>query len=238
MEQKVKYKIALKASNAILLLLVLIIVVLLSAVTLAINLKFNQKDFSFVHNNKSQYDKIAIKIARVVSVSNVSNCLIVASDTMRLEASRTFGSDLQVDTTGDTVRIVAARVEKSGVERNVILYLPTGTTVSLDSSTADVRGGYDFQKRPSFSFVLNNSRLTASAPSHHTFFDKLDIEGNSTSSVEVLDRVHINNVNLANVYDAKFNEGFQIANLTTSFDASRRVSVAKTNWAVRVSLEK
>lgn len=241
MKQKgeIKFKKRVKASNVILLGLVAASFVLTGLTTAAINLKFRNRDYRYSNNDKLQYERIPLREAKVVSLSNLSNCRIIASDSLRLEMTREYASNLRVAPSNDTLhlRFPACCPGKKNVD-DLLLYLPSGTVVVSDSSHINVRGGSDFLKRPSFSFFLKRSSLTSEAVGRHAFFENLSIEGSGNSSVTISEWVHIVKLDLSNVYDATLQEGFQIQALKTSFTTDGNVTLTKENSLITIGSPK
>jgi len=232
----IKFKRSIKASNAILVVLLCLGSVLIGAVTLTINLKFANGDYHST-GDKLEYARVPITGAKIIHLSNVRNCRIISSDSLRLEVRRENRKNLTAAFSKDTLQV---RLSTSTGKRNdeLVVYLPTGATVIADSSNIDLKGGRDFLKRPSFSFVLNRSSLTSTARGYHTFFQKLEIEGSGNSSVRMLERVHIVALDLSNVYDAKLAEGFQIEALNSSFDKRGNVMVLKNEGLITINSSK
>jgi hypothetical protein len=234
---EIKFKKQVKASNAVLLGLVLISFVLIGLTTATINLKVRNKDYRYSNNDKLKYERVPLKEAKVVSLSNLAHCRIIASDSLRLEVARENASGLRATSSSDTLRLVACCPGKMN-SNDVILYLPSGTVVVSDSSNIDLNGGYDFLKRPSFSFILNRSHLTSTAAGYHTFFETLFVEGSGNSSVAISERVHVIKLDLSNVYDATLQEGFEAQTFKTSFTTKVDVTLAKENNVVTIGSPK
>ncbi|HEY5750737.1 MAG TPA: hypothetical protein VIU12_31960 [Chryseolinea sp.] len=241
MKQKgeIKFRKRVKASNVILLGLVLTSFVLIGLATVTIHLKFRNRDYRYSNNDKLKYERIPLKEAKVISLSNLSGCRIIASDSLRLEVAREYTSTLRVASSNDTLhlRFPACCPGKMNVNE-LILYLPSGTTVVSDSSNIDLNGGYDFLKRPSFSFFLQRSHLASTAVGYHTFFETLSVEGSGNSSVAISERVHVVKLDLSNVYDATLQEGFQVQALKTSFTTDANVTLAKENNLITIGSPK
>jgi hypothetical protein len=241
MKQKgeIKFKRRVKASNVILLGLVATSFVLTGLTTVTINLKFRNKDYRYSNNDKLKYERIPLEEAKVVSLSNLSNCRIIASDSLRLEVAREYASTLRVAPSNDTLhlRFPACCPGEKNVNE-LILYLPSGTVVVSDSSNIALNGGHDFLKRPSFSFFLNRSHLVSTVVEYHAFFENLFIEGSGNSSVVISERVHVVKLDLSNVYDATLQEGFQVQTLKTSFTTDANVTLAKENEVITIGSPK
>jgi hypothetical protein len=238
-QDQIKFKKRVRISNVILLTLVGLSVGLIGLAAATVNVKFRNKDYQYSTSDKLKYERVPVKEAKVISLSNVSNCRIIASDSLRLEVAREYASSLRVVSFGDTlhVRIPKCCPEKKEVSE-LILYLPSGAVVVSDSSNIDLRGGYDFQKRPSYSFVLKRSHLVSTALSFHTFFDSLFVEGSGNSSLAIAEGVHVVKLDLSNVYDATLKDGFQVQALKTSFTTRADVTVAKENALVTIGASK
>ena len=241
MKQKgeIRFKKRLKASNVILLGLVATSFVLTGLTTATINVKFRNRDYHYSNNDKLKYEKIPVTEAKVVSLSNLSNCRIIASDSLRLEVAREYASNLRIAPSNDTLhlRFSACCPGKKNVNE-LILYLPSGTVVVSDSSNIDLNGGHDFLNRPSFSFYLNGSHLVSTVAGYHAFFENLFIEGSGNSSVIISERVHVVKLDLSNVYDATLQEGFQVQVLKTSFTTDAKVTLAKENEVITIGSPK
>jgi hypothetical protein len=241
MKQKgeIKFKKRVKASNIILLGLVATSFVLIGLTTVTINHKFRNKDYRYSNNDKLRFERIPVKEAKVVSLSNLSNCRIIASDSLRLEVAREYASSLRFAPSGDTLHLRFPAC-CSGKEKanELVLYLPSGTVVVSDSSSIDLKGGYDFLKRPSFSFVLKTSRLTSEPMGRHAFFENLFIEGSGNSSVAISEWVHVIKLDLSNVYDVALQDGFQFQTLKTSFTTDANVTLAKENNRITIGSPK
>lgn len=235
----IKFKKRMKASNVILLGLVVTSFILAGLTTVTINLKFRNKDYHYSNNDKLRFERIPVKEAKVISFSNLSNCRIVASDSLRLEVAREYASNLLVTTSGDTLhlRFPTCCPGKAHVNE-LLLYLPSGTVVVSDSSNIDLRGGHDFLKRPSFSFFLKRSRLASEPVNRHAFFENLLIDGSGNSSVAISAWVHVIKLDLSNVYDAALQDGFQVETLKTSFTTEANVTLAKENNRITIGSPK
>lgn len=241
MKQKgeMKFKERVKASNIILLALVAISFVLTGLTTAAINVKFRNKDYQYSSNDKIKYERIPVKEAKVVSLSNLPNCRIVASDSLRLQVTPEYASNLRVVPSNDTLHLSAPICcpGKDNVNE-LVLYLPSGAVVVSDSSHIDLRGGYDFLKRPSFSFFLKRSNLASAVVGRHTFFESLVIEGSGNSSVTISEWVHIIKLDLSNVYDATLQRGLDIQSLKTSFTNDSNVILVQDNERITIGSPK
>jgi hypothetical protein len=236
---EIKFKKRVKASNVVLLVLVLISFVLIGLTTATINLKFKNSDYHYSSHDKLKYERVPLKEAKVISLSNLSNCRIIASDSLRLEVAREYASALSVVPSNDTLHLrFPACCSGNNKVNQLMLYLPSGTVVVSDSSNIDLNGGYDFLKRPSFSFFLNRSHLASTAVGYHTFFETLFVEGSGNSSVVISNRVHLVKLDLSNVYDATLEEGFQVQALKTSFTARTDVTVVKENELITIGSPK
>jgi len=240
MKQKgeVKFKKHVKVSNVILLGLVAMSFVLTALTTATINLKYRNKDFRYGNNDKLKYERIPVREVKVVSLSNLPNCRIVASDSLRLQVMPGYASDLRVAPSGDTLRVSVPACCPGAHGNEVVLYVPSGTVIVSDSSTIDLKGGHDFLKRPSFSFFLKRSHLTSAAVGRHAFFENLVIEGSGNSSVTISEWVHVIKLDLSNVYDVALQGGFEIQTLKTSFTNHTNVVLAKEDNRVTIGLLK
>lgn len=241
MKQKgeVKFKKRVKASNMILLGLVAISFVLVGLTTVTINRKFQIKDYRYSNNDKLRFERIPLKESKVVSLSNLSNCRIIASDSLRLEVARENVSNLRVTPSGDTLHLSSPAC-CPGKERGneLVLYLPSGAMVIADSSTISLRGGHDYLRRPSFSFLLKRSHLASENLERHAFFESLVVEGSGNSSVAISAWVHVVKLDLSNVYDAALQDGFQVQTLKTSFTTHANVTVAKEDSRITIGATK
>ncbi|AYB34640.1 hypothetical protein [Chryseolinea soli] len=236
---EIKFKERVKASNIILLGLVAASFVLTGLTTVTINVKFRNKDYHSSNNDELKYERIPVKDAKVVSLSNLPNCRIVASDSLRLRAAREYVSSFRVAPSNDTLRLSAPACCPGKEDVNtLVLYLPSGTVVVSDSSNIDLKGGHDFLKRPSFSFFLKRSHLTSEAVGRHAFFENLSIEGSGNSSVTISEWVHIIKLDLSNVYDAALQGGFSIQALKTSFTIDSNVTVVQENNRITIGSPK
>ncbi|SHG71691.1 hypothetical protein SAMN04488109_1534 [Chryseolinea serpens] len=236
---EIKFKKRVKASNVVLLVLVLISFVLIGLTTATINLKFKNSDYHYSSHDKLKYERVPLKEAKVISLSNLSNCRIIASDSLRLEVAREYASALGVVPSNDTLHLRFPACCPGNKKANqLILYLPSGAVVVSDSSNIDLNGGYDFLKRPSFSFFLHKSHLASTAAGYHTFFETLFVEGSGNSSLVISERVHVINLDLSNVYDATLQEGFGAQTFKTSFTTAAEVTLAKKNDVVTIGSPK
>ncbi|MEJ1237745.1 hypothetical protein WBG78_06445 [Chryseolinea sp. T2] len=150
---------------------------------------------------------------RKVIVENTDNCLIVSSDSLSLEVFNDDVPGVEVTTIGDSVKIVPSR--KSS--HKMLVYAPTNSLLIVRNSTITMNGSLDFANPPSYSVVLENSKLTASSREYHAFVQQLKISGKGNAIVEVPRRFHIHELHLSNTTFAGIAEAWSIGSIKTTF---------------------
>src|SRR5690349_10887080 len=212
-----------KKSTLVLLSIGLTLLTLYTAYILIVNQKLGANDFRYANNDKTQYAQIKLNKAKVIVVKGLQRGTILTSDSIRLEVWIDEINSVHATVVNDTLRIAFNGTMKS----EAFLYLPTGTELVADSSALEMRGSLNYNAQPEYSLTLRSSSLMASGRDNHAFMEKLSVRASGDSRVRIARHFHINQLELVNVHDATFAQGWQIGKLTSAFDDGRHVVVGK-----------
>ncbi len=220
-----------RESSLMLLSIVLMMLTLYASYIIVVNQKLDSKNYTYVNNEKSKYNRVKFGNQKVVVIKGLQNCIIVTSDSIKLEV---FNEDLKSfdsKRTEDTVTIVFSQLTTN----KTFLYLPTGSQLIADSSSFQIKGSFDTKRQPKYHVTLHHSSLLATAKNNHTFFDKLSVTDLGNSRLEIAKYVHINELELMNVRNASFAQGWLIGNLKTLFDNGAAVELGKYRDSVAIT---
>lgn len=219
-----------KTSTVVLLLMMLSIIICLSSFVVSINRKYSTGDYWYANSDKSLYQKVRLPARRTIVIENLNNCLLVSSDSLSLEVFNEELSNLTITSANDSVRIVSS-IKSS---RKLFLYLPEQSHLVATNSMMTMNGSLNYINPPSYSILLNNSRMVASAPEAHAFVQQLQISGNGGAAVEVSKRFHIHSLELTNTTSVSIAEGWQIGSLKTNFSSGLANEMIKVGDSVAI----
>lgn len=212
-----------KKSTVMLISIVLTLLTLYTAYILVVNQKLGSDDFSYANNDKTQYTQLKFDHHKVVFVEGLQRGTILTSDSIRLEVLNGEIGSLHSAAEKDTLKIVF----NSASDKEVFLYLPTGTEVVAHSCALEMRGSLDYKAQPEYSVKLRSSSLLASGNNSHAFMEKLSVTASGDSRVQIARYFHVSQLDLLNVHDATFAQGWQIGKLTSTFDDGGNVVMSK-----------
>ena len=220
-----------RKSSLMLLSIVLMMLTLYASYIIVVNQKLDSKNYTYVNNEKSKYSRVKFDNQKVVVIKGLQNCIIVTSDSIKLEV---FNEDLKSfasKQSDDTVTILF----NQSTSNKTFLYLPTGSQLIADSSSFEMKGSFDTKRQPKYQVTLHHSSLLATANNNHTFFDKLSVTDLGDSQVEIAKYVHISELELINVRHASFAQGWQIGILKTVFEDGQAVELGKYRDSVAIT---
>lgn len=208
-----------KRSNLLLSTLVLVSIILLVSLTFVVSRTFDQYKFNYKDNN-SAVEFVKLSPAKVISLSNLRNIKILSSDSLRIEFPKKGKNMFDIRSAGDTLFVQSLSLEAELVQDSVqiTLYVPSGTSMTMDSCGVELKGDFDVDFPSSFSLQLSNTELKIPAGDYREFFDSLSIEDRGGSSVVIGERAFIVNVVLKNVHSARFANAYHISNLVTTVE--------------------
>jgi len=221
-----------RKSSLMLLSIILMMLTLYASYIIVVNQKLDSKNYTYVNNEKSKYSRVKFDNQKVVVINGLQNCIIVTSDSIKLEVFNEDLKSLESKRTEDTVTVVF----NQSTSNKTFLYLPTGSQLIADSSSFEIKGSFDTKRQPKYQVTLHNSSLLATANNNQTFFDKLSVTDLGNSQLGIAKYVHINELELMNVRHASFAQGWQIGNLKTIFDdGGRAVELGKYRDSVAIT---
>jgi hypothetical protein len=219
-----------KTSTLLLLFTTVSVFFCLSSFVISINSKYANGVYTYLNNDKLKIQNFRFPSSGVVAIAGIENCVVVSSDSLKLEISRDDVKNLDVTSSHDTITIVAR--EKS--TEKVLLYLPSDTQLLALRSKITMTGAFDYLNPPSYSVVLDNSKLVASTREIHAFIHQLRVLGKGESGIAVSKRFHIQSLDLVNTTSATIAEGWQIGSLKTSFGDGMTSELVKAGDSVSI----
>ena len=202
-----------RTSNYLLLVVVLMIGLLFCSFIASVDYKLRNNDFIYSNSDKSLYTRHKFNTRKFVSVRNLSNCMVILSDSVGIEVLNEDRNKFDFLVGTDTISI-----NNSGRSMNrVLLYLPSGTTLFANSSAITVKGSFDFKNQASYEVALTDSELSVSSGDSHTFFEDLKVSGFGRSHLTIGSFAHIQNLNVIDISDVRLAKGWQVENLRSSF---------------------
>lgn len=217
-----------------LLVILIVFVFCLSSYVSSVNIRYSAGDYNYVNNDKSRYKRISMPPSGVVMIENISNCLIVVSDSLRVEFNKDDIGNFSVSSISDTARIVA---DASPVSM-VLLYLPTESVLLANSCRIQMKGSLHHNSQPSYRVNLKDSKLLASGEGLHAFINELEVTGNGNAGVEVSKYFHIQSLALNDVDTISLAQGWQIGMLKTNFVRGHSSEMLKAGDSVFVAARK
>ncbi|HMG90515.1 MAG TPA: hypothetical protein VK589_10650 [Chryseolinea sp.] len=228
---EIKPKTKSRKSTILLISIVLMLLTLYASYIIVVNQKLDSKDYTYVNNEKSKYSRVKFDNQKVVVIKGLQNCIIVTSDTIKLDVFNEDLKSFESKLKEDTVTIVF----NQPTSNKTFLYLPTGSQLIADSSSFEIKGSFDPRRAPKHKVTLRHSSLLATAHNSHTFFDKLTVTDLGNSQFEIAKYVHINELELMNVHNASFAQGWQIGNLKTLFNDGAEIEFGKYRDSVSIN---
>lgn len=219
-------------SRKVLLATVLVSVAFVSALPIAINLKYKKLDF--INADKIRYDYYKLDPFTVVSAKYLKNLVIVTSDSSRLEVAQELRNSIKITNTSDTLSIIYDN-DPNQDSSKVILYLPkTGKIIALES-IIELRGGVnDIPPPPSYTFDLRRSHLSIPTFAYHQFFNQLYISGSDSSTLKILEHNHIWELHLINLQNSFIDSSVELRSIKTSFEGKAAVNMSSDEDTIEI----
>lgn len=213
-------------SRKILLATVLVGLAFVSALPIAISIKYKNRDFD--DGGRSHYDYYKLNPVTFVSVKNLKNLVIVSSDSCRLEVAQSLKNTVTVTNVGDTLSVIYN--SDRGVYKDsskVILYLPKSGRIIAQESVVELRGGVnEIPPPPSYTFDLRHSHLSIPKLVYHQFFNQLDIIGSDSSSFHISEHNHIWELHLVNLENTVIDHSVELRKVKTIFEGKAVVETS------------
>jgi hypothetical protein len=229
MKQTVNTRKQIRKSTVLLASMVFVLLTLYACYIIIINQRFASQNFSYMNNDKTQYRKFRFGSRKVVMVHGLRNGVMLMSDSISVEVRNGDVSAFRSEMGNDTLRFIFDQAAA-----DVFLYLPNGTHLVVDSSALEMRGSLDDRVRPEYDLDLRSSSLLATGHKMHAFVGKLAVSASGNSRLEIARYFHVNELDLHNVHNASFAQGWQIGNLKTVFEEGRNVVVDKNRDSVAI----
>ncbi|HTE31370.1 MAG TPA: hypothetical protein VK666_13410, partial [Chryseolinea sp.] len=211
-------------SRNILFATVLVSLGLVSALPIAVNVKYKRRSFV---SDRNQYDYYKLNPARYVSVTHLNNLVIVPSDSFRLEVASELKNAITIANTGDTLSLLQKGSNTHHDSAQVILYLPKVDRIISLASIIKLKGGMDLHPpTPSFKVDLHGSHLYIPTFIYHQFFDQLSITGSDSSSLTIGEHNHIWELNLQNLEHTVVEASVELRKVKTTFDRKAVVNMS------------
>ena len=210
--------------------IVITLLMLYCAYIIVVNQRFVSNNFSYANNDKTQYRKFRFEPRKVVVVDGLQDGIILISDSISVEISNEDISAFHSEVVNDTLRLAFDNMARG----RAYLYLPNGLQLVVDSSSLEMRGSLDYRYLPEYDLKLRSSSLLASGHDTHTFVGKLAVTASGNSRLNIARYFHINELDLHNVHDATFAQGWQIGNLKTSYEDGTNVVMDKYRDSVAI----
>ena len=231
-----------KTSNVLLILLFVISISLISAIPIVVNLKLNNRDF-VTDRESSRYELHEFGAARFISLKGLANCILVPSDSLKLEVEASQSNAISTDRRGDTLIIRSDQSNNHAVlyAPNFKLYLPLVERIACYDSNIELNGSVIPKGARSYRIDLYNSKLVikgrdAGLAPYRQFFDQLFVTGANDSGVDLSSLVTIQNLNLVNINNTVI-DGYSVAidEINTTFDPKARVKMRSVHGAIKIN---
>jgi hypothetical protein len=230
-----------KTSNKILLALFVISVLFTAAIPVAVNYSYRHKHFYTVQKGESAHIQAhTFKPVQFISLKDVKNCLVVPSDSLRLDIDKSIADNTQFRIEGDTFLLQQNfhLKQDSGSKSNITLYLPIIKGMKLINSEIQLTGSFnprarDLQGR-SYQIDLINSQLASVKISEGRrlteFFNEISITGKGSSSVDLNTSLRIKKLALINVNHITLAQwGLHISELSVMLSPTNKVQIHNSN---------
>jgi hypothetical protein len=229
-----------KTSNKILLALFLVTLLFIAAIPVAINYSYRHKQFYTAQNEESaRVESHTFNPVQFISIKDVRNCLVVPSDSLRLDIDNAIADNTQFRIEGDTflLRQNFQLKTDSGSNPGITLYLPVIKGMKLMNSDIQLKGSFNPKARDlegrSYQIDLINSRLVSVEISKDRrlteFFNVISITGKGNSSVN-FNTSRIKKLSLVNVNQITLAQGgLHISDLSVILSPSNKVQIHNNN---------
>jgi hypothetical protein len=230
-----------KTSNKILLALFVISLFFTAAIPVAVNYSYSRKHFYNVQNGESaRMETHTFKPVQFISLKDVKNCLVVPSDSLRLDIDNSIADNTQFRMEGDTFLLQQNLQPKqdSGSKSNITLYLPIIKRMKLLNSEIQLKGSFNPRARAlqgrSYEIDLINSQLASVKISEDRrlteFFNEISITGKGNSSVDLNTSLRITKLALVNVNHITLAQwGLHISELSVMLSPTTKVQIHNSN---------
>jgi hypothetical protein len=224
-----------KTSNKLLLAIFCTIILLTTAIQLMVYAKYKRGEYiPFQRDEIIKLTSINVPAIRFVSVTGLGNCVLINSDTSRLEIDENKDRRITYRVVNDTLIIhgdtaIASDLLEGG-SRNyqlIKIFLPATIPVNAAFSAIYVDGAADSAHAPSYSFHLSkNSDLNIREQKKEaTYFNQLLINCDN-SNISLDDHIIVNDLNLKAVKSEIDNNKASIKNLTLDMDKKSTITLS------------
>jgi hypothetical protein len=218
-----------RKSTVLLVSIVIVLLTLYASYIIIINQRFASQSYSYANNDKTQYKKFRFGPGKVIVVHGLQHGVMLMSDSISVEVRNGDVNAFRSEMIGDTLRFMFSQAAA-----DVFLYLPNGTHLVVDSCALEMRGSLDDRVRPEYDLDLRSSSLLATGHETHAFVGRLAVSASGNSRLDIARYFHVNELDLHNVHNASFAEGWRIGNLKTIFEERRNVVVDKYRDSVAI----
>lgn len=192
-----------KASNITILVIVVVSIILIAAIPITLKYKLNNNYYTQLSPSENyDYDRFDFQMTNKLEISGLENCTIIPSDSSYMEIERLVANTVKLIDKGDTLSIGSID-KKKRVSQRVRIFMPGAGKVICRNSNVLLRGSIKMFGIPSFSFDLENSKLSTSAISDewrvYQFLDQLEIYGSDSAYVNLSGSVRIQNLILSDI---------------------------------------
>lgn len=222
-----------KAGRSTVLLFCILVFTLMcvSSFVISVNSRYAQGMYTSVFGDKEKYVRLPVFPAKNIALDGIADCMVIASDSLKVEVPREDANAYRVEAAGDSIRISTS----VATGNRVLLYLPTDSRLVVTQGSVLLRGSDDRLSPLTYDVQLVDSKLIAGT-GDHTFVHQLSIAGMGNAAAEVRKYFHIQSLNINNVGTVDLSQSWQIGALTTRYDG-RPLEMTKVRDSVSVRVK-
>ena len=214
-----------KTSSLILIMLIFTCLITLISIPLALRHRLATQNYTRINSDQSfAYDRQSFKNVRVLSLSGLSFCTIIPSDSLAVDLERHYAEKSENINGGDTLEIVRNRKFSS---QRVRIFIPQNVLIEAKDCDLVIRGGLDNFDSLVTEIKLLNSHLRMQSVFKDEkvpqFWDQLTLIGMDSSVVEMHGNIIVRQLKIHNLNNVKMGERISVKEMNVSFDHRKRV---------------